>query len=242
MSYVCYHNSPNQKSWRELRRFQQEAQTLIRLPQPGADPLDHLLSEQEWQARFPSDQDVELQLMALSQATGVYFFPSKEWVRLFTRFLKKLRVDRVLEAGAGRGYLAAALGPRLDQMGITFRAIDRLEGEFDQGLPPHPIVQPGDVFTEIWQFQPEVVLYAWPPPGQSLAAICRCPHVRYLVVVGEREGGCTGAAEDWQRFRHHFSGLLSRYGRSRTGQRHQAVTIFYGAGSPRFAERLSLPP
>ncbi|MBW1985713.1 MAG: hypothetical protein JRI50_00570 [Deltaproteobacteria bacterium] len=226
------------KSWREQQYFQQQAQALIRLPGPSADPLGHLLDEQEWLARFPPDQDAELELMALSQATGIYFFPSRQWVKVFIRFLQKLRVSRVLEAGAGRGYLAAALCPLLAQAGIAFKAIDRQEGEFNPGLASHPIVEPGDVFTEIWRFCPQVVLYAWPPPGQSLAAICRCPHVHYLVVVGERGSDCTGAAADWRRFRHRVSAVLSRYGTGRSGRRHYAVTIFYGAASRGFAEQL----
>ena len=49
--------------------------------------------------------------MALSQATGVYFFPSREWVQTLMRYLKLLGVTRLLEAGAGRGYLTAALAP-----------------------------------------------------------------------------------------------------------------------------------
>ncbi|RLA88017.1 MAG: hypothetical protein DRG58_09235 [Deltaproteobacteria bacterium] len=228
------------QSWREQQNFQRQAQALVRLPGPAAPPLAHLLSEAEWQARFPADQDLELELMALSQATGVYFFPSKEWVMLIARWLQNLRISRVLEAGAGRGYLAAALGPLLAQANIAFRAIDRREGEFNPGLGSHPSVEAGDVFAEIWNFRPQVVIYAWPPPGQSLAAICRCPHVRYLVVIGERNGGCTGAAADWQRFRHQVSGILSRYGIGRSGRRHHAVTVFYGAGSPKFAEYPSL--
>lgn len=169
--------------------------------------------------------------MALSQATGVYFFPSREWVSIWLRWLQKLQIRRVLEAGAGRGYLAAALQPLLTAAGIAFKAIDRREGEFVHHLPPHPIVQQGDVFSEVWRFRPQVVLYAWPPPGQSLAAICRCPFVRYLVVVGEKGGGCTGAASDWQQLRHRHSPLLSRYGVGRTGRDRQTVTIFYGAES-----------
>ncbi|MFP3867162.1 MAG: hypothetical protein ACLFUU_03250 [Desulfobacteraceae bacterium] len=226
------------KSWREQQSWQRQAQALIRLPGPAAEPLEHLLDEQEWLARFPPDRDVELELMALSQATGIYFFPSKEWVRLFVRYLQRLRITRVLEAGAGRGYLAAALGPLLAQAGIAFKAIDRREGEFNQGLASHPIVAPGDVFAEIWEFCPQLVIYAWPPPGQSLAAICRCPQVRYLVVVGEQGGGCTGAATDWRQFRHRLSQVLSRYGTARSGRSRYAVTIFYGAASRGFAEEL----
>ena len=62
--------------------------------------------------------------MALSQATGVYFFPSREWVQTLMRYLKLLGVTRLLEAGAGRGYLTAALAPACAALGIRFRAVD----------------------------------------------------------------------------------------------------------------------
>ena len=88
----------------------------------------------------------------------------------------------------------------------------------------------GDVFTTLDNFQPEVVLYAWPPPGQSVASILDAPFLRYLILVGEKEGGATGARQDWETLPHKVSAALSRYGRGRTDpQRHQ-VTIFGGGG------------
>jgi hypothetical protein len=218
-------------SWRELKRFQEDVRSLIILPNSGSDPLDHLLSEEQWLKMFPPGQDWELEMMSLSQASGVYFFPSKEWVYRCCRFIKKLGINRVLEAGAGRGYLAAALGPMLAQNSIVFKAIDSGEVEFLQSNAIHPIVRPGDIFTEIWEFRPEMVVYAWPPPGQSLAAICSCPYVRYLMVIGELGGGCTGLETDWKQLRHRQSPSLSRYGTARSGRSHYAVTIFYGDGN-----------
>jgi hypothetical protein len=166
--------------------------------------------------------------MALSQATGVYFFPSREWVTRLLRYLKLLRVTRLLEAGAGRGYLTGALAPLTQGAGLDFKAIDRGQGEFVTELPVHPGVEKGDLFSAIYDFQPDAVLYAWPPPGQSLAAVCRAPSVHYLIVVGEAEGGATGAPEDWQTLPHRLSPALSRYGRGRSGPLRHAVTIFRG--------------
>ena len=223
-------------SFRERREFVRLARELVRLPAPGEAPLAHLLPEARWRElcrRAPDEADW---LMALSQATGVYFFPSQEFVLALMRYLRLLRVPRLLEAGAGRGYLSAALAPLCAAAGITFRAVDRGEGEFVSDLPVYAGVERGDVFAAVRAFRPQAVLYAWPPPGQSLAAICRTRSLRYLMVVGEAGGGATGAREDWERLPHKISPLLSRYGRGRTGSRPHRVTIFYGGSGAGGAE------
>lgn len=217
-------------NFREQRRFQNFARDLVRLPAPGEGPLDYLLSEARWQELCRPEKDLEAFFMALSQATGVYFFPSREWLPLLVRYLTLLKVRRLMEAGAGRGYLTAALAPLSQAAGQAFRAIDRGEGEFQAGLPVYPGVARGDVFTAIYDFQPEVVLYAWPPPGQSLVKICQAPFLHYLIVVGEAGGGATGTREDWETLPHRISPTLSRYGRGRTGPARHRVTVFYGKG------------
>ena len=112
-------------SFKEQRRFQEFARDLVRLPAPGEALLAHLLPEARWRELYTQAPDLEAWLMALSQATGVYFFPSREWVPVFVRYLRLLRVRRLLEAGAGRGYLTAALAPLAQAAGLTFKAIDR---------------------------------------------------------------------------------------------------------------------
>jgi hypothetical protein len=216
------------RTFREQQAFERFARELVRLPFPGEGPLDYLVPEARWRELESLVPDAAAWLMALSQATGVYFFPSREWVLSLMRYLRLLRVTRLLEAGAGRGYLAAALAPLCDAAGLSFRAVDKGEGEFVSGLPVSPEVAPGDALAMIKEFQPEVVLYAWPPPGQSVAAICQLPFLHYLILVGETEGGTTGARQDWESLAHRWSPALSRYGRGRTGRGRHAVTVFYG--------------
>jgi hypothetical protein len=216
------------KTFQEHRQFLHYARGLVRLPEPGEGPLDYLLPERRWQELLHRQSDPAAWLMALSQATGVYFFPSREWPLRLLRYLKLLRITRLLEAGAGRGYLSGALAPLGDASGIVFRAVDKGEGEFQSGLPVYHRVERGNVFQAIQEFRPEVVLYAWPPPGQSFAGICPADFLRYLMVVGEAGGGATGAPQDWKTLRHRESPALSRYGRGRTGTEKHRVTVFYG--------------
>jgi hypothetical protein len=218
------------RTFREQQAFARFARDLVRLPVPGEGPLDYLLPEARWRELTRLVPDEAGWLMALSQATGVYFFPSREWVKTLMRYLKLLGVPRLLEAGAGRGYLTAALTPLCGAAGITFRALDKGDGEFVSGLPIYSGVERGDVHTVVREFEPEVVIYAWPPPGQTVSGICQLPFLYYLILVGETEGGATGAREDWENLPHRWSPALSRYGRGRTGGQRHAVTVFYGSG------------
>jgi hypothetical protein len=215
-------------TFREQRNFERLARDLVRLPDPGEEPLANLLPEARWRELTNQVPDEAAWLMALSQATGVYFFPSREWVKTLMRYLRLLGVTRFLEAGAGRGYLAAALAPLCAAAGIRFRAVDTGDGEFVSGLPVYPGVERGDALTAARELQPEVVLYAWPPPGQSISPLCQTDFLHYLIMIGEAGGGVTGAREDWQTLPHRWSPALSRYGRGRTGAPSHRVTVFYG--------------
>jgi hypothetical protein len=232
---------PSGLSFRENRAFERLARDLVRLPNPGEGPLAHLLPEARWRELTDGVPDETAWFMALSQATGVYFFPSREWVLTLMRYLKLLGVTRLLETGAGRGYLTAALTPLSAAAGIRFRAVDRGDGEFVSGLPVYPGVETGDALVAAREFRPEVVLYAWPPPGQSVAPLCQTDFLHYLILIGEAGGGATGSREDWETLPHRVSPALSRYGRGRTGARSHRVTVFYGGGQPPRGRRQTLP-
>lgn len=216
-------------TFRGWQQFVQAARQLFDLP--AAPGVEHLLPEAAWRSLVPPEHE-ETVLPALSQATGIYFFPSREWLSRFCRLLVRLRCRRVLEAGAGRGYLAAALAARLPALGIDFLAVEKQPGVYDQGLPRHPVVRIGDAGEAIRDWQPDLVLAAWPSPGQSIAPWCRYPWVRYLVVIGERGGGCTGDPGDWHRLPQRELSTLSRLGLGRSGRWPQAATLFFGAGHP----------
>jgi hypothetical protein len=220
------HPSPK---FQEQRRFQEFARDLVRLPRPGEGASAYLLPEAQWAELCSRLEDQGSWFMGLSQATGVYFFPSRQWPARLIRYLQRLGVRRLLEAGAGRGYLTGALAPLAAAAGMAFRAVDRGAGEFVSELPVHPLVEAGDVFQAVVEFQPDAVIYAWPPPGQSLAGLLHTPSVRYLLVVGEVGGGVTGAREDWERLPHKISHFLSRFSRGRTGPDRHRVTIFNGS-------------
>jgi hypothetical protein len=226
-----------QATARQRQRFQEAARALIQIPASDADPVGHLLTEAHWRQLIPANDQEEIVLAALSQATGVYFFPSREWVLTFCRFIQLLGIRRVLEAGAGRGYLAAALAPLLARLGVDFKAVDNGQGEFESGLCRHPVVENLNALSAVQGFRPDLIFYAWPPPGQSIGPLCRSLSVRYVLLIGEPNGGCTGNPADWQSFYCRSMDFLVHYGLGRSGRRRQAATLFLGAASPHFREK-----
>jgi hypothetical protein len=218
---------PSRINFREQQAFEQFARELVRLPEAGEGPLDFLVPEARWR-ELTAGVDEAAWFMALSRATGVYFFPSREWLPVLMRYLKLLGIRRLLEAGAGRGYLTAALAPLCQAAGIRFWAVDTGDGEFVSGLPLYGGVKRGEALAAVAGFRPDAVLYAWPPPGQSVAPICQTPFLHYLIWIGEAGGGATGSRADWQNLAHRVSPALSRYGRGRTGSGPHRVAIFSG--------------
>lgn len=208
-------------------RFTHWARARLNLPPGDGGGPDYLLPEAWWQAMLAAAPDQDAALAALSRATGLYFFPSREWPGLLVRFLGKLKVTRLLEAGAGRGYVSQALAPLAAAAGLDFLAVDRGDGEFASELATAPLVQTADAFRTAQTWRPQAVLYAWPPPGQALQPFFDTLGVRYVIVAGEAGGGVTGAREDWERLPHKKSHLLSRFCRGRAGHSRHQVTIFW---------------
>lgn len=212
------------EGFRPRQRCVAWARTVLSLPPDGSP--GYLQPEAWWQGLLAAVLDPAAALTLLSQATGIYFFPSREWPARLLRVLLRLGVRRLLEAGAGRGYVSQALAPLAREAGLTFLAVDRGDGEFVSGLGVSPVVMPGDAFQMVHDFRPEAVFYGWPPPGQSVAPFFSCKTVRWVIVAGEPGGGVTGAREDWERLPHRPSGALSRFCRGRSGPARHSVTIF----------------
>ena len=222
---------PSGPSFREHRAFERFARDLVRLPDPGENPLEYLLPEARWRELTGRAPDAAAWLMALSQATGVYFFPSREWVLRLRRYLRLLRVTRVLEAGAGRGYLTAALAPACAAAGIRFRAVDTGDGEFVSGLPVYAGVERADalycgpgVCARRWCSMPGRRRdNRWPPFAKRIFCII-------LFSLGKRPAAPPGPGRIGRPCPTRFPRPCPRYGRGRTGALSRRVTVFYGGG------------
>ena len=134
-------------SFREQSNFEHFARVLVRLPDPGEDPMAYLLPKARWRELTQRVPDEAAWLMALSQATGVYFFPSREWVRTLMLYLGPTRGDPA-SGGRGRpGLSHCGPGPQLRRWGHGFPAVDTGDGEFVSGLPVYAGVERADALS-----------------------------------------------------------------------------------------------
>jgi hypothetical protein len=208
---------------------------------PGAAELDEALSG-------VSADDLAW-ICELSELGPLYFLPTRRFVSALARTLRELGVRRVLEVGAGDGFLArclAAQAPELEVLATDSGAWQKpearmsaqerrlLAGQRVPGLWLGSDVQKLSAARAIRSFAPDLVLGAWLVPGPLLDSLIRAP-VRYVLDIGAGSG-VTGDVRSW-RFAHEFlEGPLEQSARCRLDARprrtlHTRVTLYFGKAS-----------
>jgi len=184
----------------------------------------------------------------------LYFLPTRPFVSALARELRKLGVKRVLEVGAGDGFLSRCLrlaAPDLHVIATDSGAWQRPEGRMSAperlefagrhvpGLALGPDVERLGALPAIEKHQPDLVLAAWLPPGPLLDRLIRAP-VTYVLELGA-PAGVTPSAWSW-RFAHEFlEGPLEALARCRLDARphkhlHSRATLYFGAAHPEHEE------
>lgn len=135
----------------------------------------------------------------------LYFIPTVEWLQGLIRLFQHLRVQRVVEVGAGDGLVAWGLA----ELGYPIIATD-LKGLGEQSLYGIPVYRCNHQ-QALKEFQPDLVFWCWPPLGsQAPQEIIRHPQVRYYLDIGDG-GFATGSntlVQEFQgRYLHYLSGL-----------------------------------
>ncbi|SFR01758.1 class I SAM-dependent methyltransferase [Desulfoscipio geothermicus] len=116
---------------------------------------------------------------------GIYQILNKEFNDALAWEIKQLALSPVLEVGAGRGDLAAALRAR----GIEVTAVDNYS-EFSAGAGGSNDCRPLNMdFREaLEQYQPRLVLCSWMPEGQDWTRDFReAESVKAYILIGEEE-------------------------------------------------------
>lgn len=184
----------------------------------------------------------------------VYALPTSRWLRALATYVRGLGVRRVLEVGAGDGFLSRALrkaAPDLEVVasdsGSWARAENRMSdaerarhaGREVAGITLGREVLKLNARAAIAHVKPELVLASWLPPGPMLDTLVRSP-VRFVLDVGAA-GGVTASQWSW-RFAHDFcDGPLESLARCRLDERpdealHARVTLYFGRSHPDFFE------
>jgi hypothetical protein len=224
-----------------------------------------VLARQLWarngERRLPSLRALDAAISALHRGdlewvcefnplSPLYLLPTSRWIRALVDELRRLGALRVLEVGAGDGFLTQSLRKAAPE--IEFFASDsgawedpaaRMSADEKKALRNTTVagVRLGqhvlrmEARAAIRRFKPDLVLVSWPPPGPMLDSLIRAK-VQYVLDVGAA-GGVTASAWSW-RYAHEFcDGPLEVLGRCRLDERparslSTRVTLYFGAAHP----------
>ncbi len=166
--------------------------------------------------RVPSQREVEDFLqdggvfteVALAERKQLYFLPTAEFLRTLVRLFRHLGVKRVLEVGAGEGFMAGALAAR----GFPVVATDL---EATPATPYGVPVYRASHLEAVAAWQPEMAYWCWPPLGsRAPQELLQAPGLKYYLDVGDG-GGAAGVPNLVPQFRGRYLHTLSRLGYTR---------------------------
>jgi hypothetical protein len=135
-----------------------------------------------------------------TQRHSIFQFYSQEYIAALANDIKKLKPKTIIEVGAGDGRLSFFLNKYWSVKGIPLKSTptdDYSWGMHIESDSRH-IVYPKEVeklnFKEaLKKYNPDVVIICWEElHAKYTQEILKFPSVRYVVWIGEGEGGCTG--------------------------------------------------
>lgn len=189
-----------------------------------------------------------------NSAGPLYLLPTREWLSELARFVDGTGAKKVLEIGAGDGFLSTLLQrrrPRLqvratDNLSWTtaaarMTAADRREfgaAKFG-GIQPLPIVEKKSAVATIKSSLPDLVLVSWAPRGTLVDRAIRAPSL--LVLDLSIDGDVCGNGEKTWRFEKEFLDgpleprALCRLDEAPGVARATRATLYYGRRHELFA-------
>jgi hypothetical protein len=184
----------------------------------------------------------------------LYLLPNREWLTALAKFIDDSGAKKVLEIGAGDGFLSTILQRRRPRLQVRatddfswtrtagrMNAADRREFGDTQfsGIQPLPIVEKRSAVRTIEQWRPDLVLVSWAPPGTLVERAIRAPS--RLVLDLSVDGDVCGNGDKTWRFEKEFlegpieTRALCRLDESPHAARMTRATLYYGRRHPRFA-------
>ena len=189
-----------------------------------------------------------------NSAGPLYLLPTREWLTALARFIASTGAKKVLEIGAGDGFLSTVLQRRCK--GLQVRATDdfswtkvanRMSAadrrEFGatpfRGIQPLPIVEKRAAVATIDAWRPDLVIVSWAPPGTLVERAIRAPS--RLVLDLSVDGDVCGNGEKTWRFEKEFldgpleERALCRLDEDPHAARATRATLYYGRRHDLFA-------
>lgn len=227
--------------------------------------LIDVLWDEHGERRLPAERDLVEAIRACrpgdlwwvceaSSAGPLYLLPTREWVTALARFVDSVGARRVLEVGAGDGFLSSVLKRRRPALVVkatddfSWTRASRRMGAADRrefgatpfaGIRPLPLVQKATAASAITAFRPDLVLVSWAPPGTLVERAIRAPS-RLVLDISVEGDVCGNGARTWRFEKDFMDGpleerALCRLDAAPDAARATRVTLYYGTRHPRFA-------
>ena len=130
--------------------------------------------------------------IAPCKAFNFFQFYSNEFIEHIVETIKKLNACKIVEIGAGDGFLSFFLKKR----GIDIVATDNFIRPY---IDRRPHVEKLDHKSALEKYNPDLVVINWEElDGTYSIDVLEYPPVKCLLWIGEELGGCTGSAELWE--------------------------------------------
>ena len=189
-----------------------------------------------------------------NSAGPLYLLPTREWLTALAKYVDELGAKKVLEIGAGDGFLSTILQRRRPNLkvratddfswtraGGRMTAADRREFGDTRfaGIQPLPIVEKRAAVATIEQWRPDLVLVSWAPPGTLVERAIRAPS-RFVLDISVDGDVCGNGERTW-RFEKEFvegpieTRALCRLDESPHASRATRATLYYGRRHELFA-------
>jgi hypothetical protein len=121
----------------------------------------------------------------------IFQFYSKEFIEHLTESIKKWNAKKIIEIGAGDGYLSGFLRKR----GIDIIATDDHSRQF---IEHQEHVEKLNHKEALEKYNPDLVVMNWEEHQDTVSIdVLEYPSVKYLVWVGEGFTGCNGHGDLW---------------------------------------------
>jgi hypothetical protein len=184
----------------------------------------------------------------------LYLLPTREWLTALTRFVDGSGARKVLEIGAGDGFLSTVLQRRRPELHVRatddfswtkasrrMSAADRREfGDTPFcGIQPLPIVEKRSAIATIEEWRPDLVIVSWALPGTLVERAIRAS--TRLVLDISVDGDVCGRGERTWRFEKEFldgpleDRALCRLDEAPHRARATRATLYYGRLHKNFA-------
>jgi hypothetical protein len=170
-----------------------------------------------------------------NSAGPVYLLPTTEWIAALRDTLASLKAKRVVEIGAGDGFLARSLGGVIATDSGAWRSASARMNARDHramkdvplaGIRGHDVVKMSAT-AAVNKLRPDVVLVSWAPPGLMVERAIRGP-CRYVLDIGVDGDVCGNGMKTWRFHKDFLDGPVETRALCRLGAGATRVTAYYG--------------